>query len=93
LSRRGEEVHAIEISEAGEGRRIGVGGEPLTCVAALEAGGGEGRAAEEIAGQSGFAAAVLAFNGGNLKMRRGHFGLHEELAPRGADSDEVDARG
>ena len=25
-------------------------------------------------------------------MRRGHFGLHEELAPGGADADDLDER-
>jgi len=41
LSGRGEKVDAIEIREAGEGRGIGVGSEPLTCVAALKSAGGE----------------------------------------------------
>ena len=38
LSGRGEQVDAIEISEAGEGGGIGVGGQPFAGVAALEAG-------------------------------------------------------
>ena len=33
------------------------------------------------------AGAVLALDGGDLQMRRGHLGLHEELAPCGADAD------
>ena len=36
LSGRGEQVDAIEIGEAGEGGRVGVGGEPLAGIAALE---------------------------------------------------------
>ena len=36
LSGRGEQVDAVEIGEAGEGGGIGVGGQPLAGVAALE---------------------------------------------------------
>jgi len=87
LSGRGEEVDAIEISEAAERGGIGVGDQPLPGVAALKGGLGEGRSAEEVAGEGLLAAAVLAFNGGDLDVWGGHFRLHEELAPSGADAD------
>ena len=93
LARRCKEVDTIEISEPGEGGGIGVGGEPLARVAALKTGGGERGAAEEIAGQRVFAAAMLTLNGGDLEMRRGHFSLHEELAPSRTDADDVDGGG
>jgi hypothetical protein len=35
---------------------------------------------------------MLALNGGNLQVGRSHFGLHEELAPCGADADDLDGR-
>jgi hypothetical protein len=35
------------------------------------------------------AGAVLALDGGDLDMGRGHFGLHEELAPSGAYADDL----
>jgi hypothetical protein len=89
LSGRGEEVDAVEIEEAGEGGGVGIGGEPLASVTALEGGGGEGRAGVEVAGEGGFAGAVLAFNGGKLQMGGGHLSLDEQLAPGGADADEV----
>ena len=40
LARRGEQVHAIQIGEAGEGGRIGVGDQPFAGVAALKAAAG-----------------------------------------------------
>jgi hypothetical protein len=36
-----------------------------------------------------FAGAMLALNGGNLQVGRGHFGLHKKLAPGGADADDL----
>ncbi len=42
----------------------------------------------EIAGEGGFAAAVLALNGGELQVGRSHLSLDEQLAPGGADADE-----
>ena len=93
LSGRGEEVHTIEISEAGEGGWVGVVGEPLARVAALKAGGSERGAAEEIASQREFAAAVFTLDGGDLEMRCGHFSLHEELAPCRTDADDLDGSG
>jgi len=89
LAGRGEKVDAIEIGEAGESGGIGVGSEPLAGIAALKGAGGEGRAAEEIAGEGLFAGAVLTFDGGNLEMGRGHLRLHEELAPCGADAYDM----
>jgi hypothetical protein len=89
LTGRGKKVDAIEIGEAGEGGGIGVGGQPLAGVAALKGAGGEGRAAEEIAGERVFAGAVLALDGGNLQVRRGHLRLHKKLAPGGADADDM----
>ena len=62
LAGRGEQVDAIEIGEAGEGGGIGVGDQPLAGVAALKAGAGQRRAAEEIAGQGLLAGAVFAFD-------------------------------
>lgn len=41
LPGRGEEIDAVEIEEAGHGGGVGVGGEPLACIAALKEGGGE----------------------------------------------------
>jgi hypothetical protein len=41
LARRGEQVDAIQIGEAGEGGRIGVGDQPLAGVAALKAAAGQ----------------------------------------------------
>jgi hypothetical protein len=38
------------------------------------------------------AGAVFAFDGGHLQMGRGHLRLHEELAPGGADADDLDER-
>ena len=90
LAGRGEQVDAIEIGEAGEGGGIGVGDQPLAGIAALEAGAGEGRVAEEIAGQGLLAGAVLAFDGGHLDVGRGHLRLHEELAPGGADANDLE---
>ncbi len=87
LAGRGEEIDAVEIEEAGHGDGIGVGGQPLAGVAALEGGVQERRAGEEIAGEGGFAGAVLALNDGELQMRRGHLSLDEQLAPGGADAD------
>jgi len=89
LTGRGKKVDAIEIGEAREGGGIGVGGQPLAGVAALKGAGGEGRAAEEITGERVFAGAMLALNGGNLQVGRGHFGLHKKLAPGGADADDL----
>ena len=93
LAGRGEKVDAIEIGEAGEGGGIGVGGEPLAGVAALKCAGGEGRATEEITGKGVLAGAMLALDGGNLQVGRGHFCLHEELAPGCADADDMDGGG
>ena len=89
LAGRGEQVNAIQIGEAGEGGGVGVGDQPLAGVAALEAGAGQRGAAEEIAGQGVLAGAVFALDGGDLHMGRGHLSLHEELAPGGADADEL----
>ena len=77
MSGRREEVDAVEVGEACESGGIGISGEPLTRVAALKLGSGEWRAAEEIACEGLFTGAVFAFNGGDLEMRRGHFGLHQ----------------
>ncbi len=93
LAGRGEQVNAIEIGEAGKGGGIGVGYQPFAGVAALEAGGGQWRTAEEIAGQGLLAAAVLALNGGYLHMGSGHLRLHEELAPGGADANDLEGVG
>jgi hypothetical protein len=35
------------------------------------------------------AGTVLALNGSDLEMGRGHFSLHEELAPCGAYADDM----
>lgn len=51
---------------------------------------GQGRAAEQIAGQGVFACAVFAFDGGHLEVGRGHFRLHQQLAPCRADADDLD---
>jgi len=76
LSGRSKQIHAIEIREAGHGCGIGIGGEPLARIPALKRCGGKGRALKEIARQGVLAGTVLAFNGGDLEMRRGHFRLH-----------------
>jgi hypothetical protein len=89
LAGRGEQVDAVEISEAEQGCGIGVCDQPFAGVAALETGGGEGRAAEEIAGEGLFSDAVFAFKGGDLNVGRGHVCLGDELAPCGADSDNL----
>ena len=68
-------VDAIEIGEAGEGRWVGVRDQPLAGIAALEAGAGQGRTAEEIARQGLLPGAVLAFDGGHLHVGGGHFRL------------------
>jgi hypothetical protein len=86
LAGRGEEVNAVEIGEAGKGGGVSIGNQPLAGVAALECGVGEGGTVEEITGQGLLAAAVLAFNGGNLDVGCGHFSLHKELAPGGANA-------
>ncbi len=88
LAGRGEEVDAVEVEEAGHGGGVGVGGEPLAGVAALEGGVREGRTGEEVAGEGGFAGAMLAFNGRELQVGRGHLSLDEQLAPGGAEADE-----
>jgi hypothetical protein len=93
LSGRGEQIDAIEIGEADEGGWVGVGYQPFAGIAALEAGGGEWGAAEEIAGQSLLAASVFALNGGYLNVGRCHLSLHEELAPGGADSHDLEGVG
>ena len=93
LARRGEQVNAIEVHEANECRGIRVGGEPLSRIAALEAGADKGRMAEQVARQGLLAAPVLALDGCDLQMGRGHFNLHKELAPCRADADDVDGRG
>ena len=93
LSGRGEQVNAIEVGEAGERRGITVGREPFARITALKARAGKGRTAEQILRQRLLAAAVLAFDGGDLQMRCGHFNLHEELAPRSADADDLESRG
>jgi hypothetical protein len=93
LAGRGEEVDAVEIKEAGHGGGVGVGGKPLAGVAALEGGAGKRGAGEEVAGEGGFAGAVLAFKGGELQVGRGHLSLDEQLAPRGADADELGCEG
>jgi len=90
---RGEEVDAVEVGETGEGGGVSVGGEPLAGIAALEGGGGEGRAAEEVVGKGVLADAVFAFNGGDLDVGCDHFSLHEELAPGGADADDLHGLG
>jgi hypothetical protein len=90
LAGRGEQVDAVEIGEAGEGGGVGVGNQPLAGIAALKAGGGERGAGEKIAGQGVLAAAVFAFDGGYLHVGRGHLSLHEELAPGGADADDLE---
>ena len=93
LARRGEQVNTVEISEAGERGGVSVSDQPFAGVAALKAAGGERRAAEEIAGQGLFADAVFSLDGGQMNMRRGHFSLHEQLAPCGADSDGLRGKG
>ena len=40
-----------------------------------------------------FAGAVFAFDGGHLQVGRGHFSLHEELAPGSADADQMGCGG
>lgn len=36
------------------------------------------------------AGAMLALDGSHLQVGRGHLGLHEELAPGGADANDMD---
>ena len=95
LTRRSEQVDAIEIGEAGEGGRIGVGYEPLARVAALKEGCAGGIAergtAEQIAGQGLLADSRLAFNGGHLEVRGGNLSLHEQFAPGSADAHHLHA--
>ena len=94
LPGRRKQVDAIEIGEAGEGSGIGVGGQPLARIAALEiARQQSGERLNKIARKSVLAAAVLAFDGGDLQMRRRHVGLHEQLAPRRADADDLNSGG
>lgn len=89
LAGRREEIDAVEEGEAGESGGVGVGDEPLAGVAALEAGVGEWGAAEEVAGEGMLAGALFAFDGGDLDVGGGHVGLRDELAPGGADADEL----
>jgi len=77
LAGRGEKIDTIEISEARQCGRVGVANQPLACVAALEAGAGQRRAAEDKAGQGVLTDARFALNGGHLKMRRSHLRLHQ----------------
>jgi hypothetical protein len=93
LAWRCEEVDAVEEGEAGEGGGVGVGDKPLAGVATLEAGVGERRAAEEVASEGMLAGALFAFDGGDLDVGGSHFGLGDELAPGGADADEVNGLG
>ena len=92
LAGRREQVDAVEVGEAGEGGGIGVRDQPLAGVAALEAGGSERGAAEQILGQGLLAGAVFAFNGGHLDVRGDHVGLGQQLAPGSADADDLDGR-
>ena len=70
-----------------------VGGKPLASIATLKRGAGEWRAGIQVARQRVFAAAVLALNGCDLDVRRGHFSLHKELAPCRADADDMNSGG
>jgi hypothetical protein len=92
LARRGEQIDAVEIDEAGEGRRVAIGGQPLARIAALKVRSGQRRVGEEVARQRVLAGAVFAFDGGNLQMGRGHFRLYHQLAPCGADADDLEGR-
>ncbi len=92
LSGRGEQVDAVEIGEAGEGVGIGVGDQPLAGIAALESSCGQWRPAEEVAAEGLLARAVFAFDGGYLNGRGGHICLGKELAPGGADADDLHGR-
>jgi hypothetical protein len=93
LPRRCEEVDAVEEGESGQGGWVGVGDEPLTGVAALKAGVGEGGAAEEVAGEGVLSGTLFSFNGGNVDVGGGHVGLGEELAPGSADAYQLEGLG
>jgi hypothetical protein len=47
---------------------------------------------KKISRQCLFPHSPLPLNGGNLNMRRRHLGLHEELAPDGAHTGELEGR-
>ena len=93
LAGRGEQVHAVQVSEAGEGGRVGVGDQPFAGVAALKVAGGERGTTEEIAGQRLLADAVFSFDGGEMDVGRGHFGLHEQFAPCRTDPNGLRFKG
>jgi hypothetical protein len=93
LAWRGEEVDAVEEGVAGERGGVGVGDKPLAGVAALEGAGGERGAAIEIAREGMLAGALFALDGSDLDVWGGHVGLGDELAPGGADADEVEGLG
>ncbi len=92
LPRCGQQVHAVKVKKTGEPCRLNIAKKPLAGVLTLEAQPGQRRAAEQVAGQRLLAGALLALDGRDLHMRRGHLSLQQQLAPGRADAGGLRVR-